>query len=71
MSWNICPKKSSIGVILMVMQALKKKGKYKETEWILCDRFLSYALGGGYVLSKDLIIYLVKNQDYLSYVDHI
>ncbi|XP_001947124.2 beta-1,3-galactosyltransferase 6 isoform X1 [Acyrthosiphon pisum] len=45
---------------------VQKSGKFKETEWILCDRYLPYALGGGYVLSKDLIIYLVKNQDYLS-----
>jgi len=49
---------------------IKKKGKFKETEWILCDRYLPYALGGGYILSKDLIIYIVKNRDYLRYVDH-
>lgn len=49
---------------------VKKRGKFKETEWTLCDRYLPYALGGGYVLSKDLIIYIVKNRDYLRYVDH-
>ena len=49
---------------------VKKRGKFKEIEWVLCDRYLPYALGGGYVLSKDLIIYIVKNRDYLRYVDH-
>lgn len=47
---------------------VQKTGKYKEAEWVLCDRYLPYAVGGGYVLSKDLIIYIVKNQDYLRYV---
>ncbi|KAE9538082.1 hypothetical protein AGLY_006054 [Aphis glycines] len=46
--------------------SIKRKGKFKETQWIACDRYLPYALGGGYVLSKDLIIYIVKNRDYLS-----
>lgn len=47
---------------------IKRAGKWKETEWILCDKYLPYALGGGYVLSKDLIIYIVNNKDYLRYV---
>lgn len=47
---------------------IKRAGKWKETEWILCDRYLPYALGGGYVLSKDLINYIVHNRDYLRYV---
>ncbi|VVC41849.1 Glycosyl transferase, family 31 [Cinara cedri] len=46
---------------------IKRAGKWKETEWILCDKYLPYALGGGYVLSKDLIIYMVNNKDYLSF----
>lgn len=33
----------------------KKVGKYIEREWFLCDRYLPYALGGGYVLSSDLV----------------
>lgn len=44
---------------------IKRAGKWKETDWILCDKYLPYALGGGYVLSKDLVMYIVNNQDYL------
>lgn len=44
---------------------IKRAGKWKETGWILCDKYLPYALGGGYVLSKDLVMYIVNNQDYL------
>ena len=33
----------------------KKAGKYIEKEWFLCDRYLPYALGGGYVISADLV----------------
>lgn len=38
-----------------------QKGKWKESEWFLCDTYLPYALGGGYILSSDLIEYLAKN----------
>ena len=34
---------------------VKKAGKWAEKEWFLCDRYLPYALGGGYVLSHDLV----------------
>lgn len=47
---------------------IKKAGKWKETGWTLCDKYLPYALGGGYVLSKDLITYIVNNSDYLRYI---
>lgn len=47
---------------------IKRVGKWKETKWILCDKYLPYALGGGYVLSKDLVTYIVNNRDYLRYV---
>ena len=33
---------------------VKKAGKWSEKEWFLCDRYLPYALGGGYILSHDL-----------------
>ncbi|XP_050429402.1 beta-1,3-galactosyltransferase 6-like [Adelges cooleyi] len=45
---------------------VKKFGKWKEDEWSLCDKYLPYALGGGYVLSNDLVTYIVNNRDYLS-----
>uniref|UniRef100_A0A0A9YDT9 Hexosyltransferase n=1 Tax=Lygus hesperus TaxID=30085 RepID=A0A0A9YDT9_LYGHE len=38
-----------------------RNGKYKETEWFLADRYLPYALGGAYVLSYDLVQYIVNN----------
>ena len=34
---------------------VKKQGKWSEKEWFLCDRYLPYALGGGYILSHDLV----------------
>ena len=40
-----------------------KVGKWAETKPYICDRYVSYALGGGYVLSKDLISYIVDNSD--------
>lgn len=47
---------------------IKRVGKWKETGWILCDKYLPYALGGGYILSQDLITYIVNNRDFLRYV---
>ncbi|CAI5441162.1 unnamed protein product [Caenorhabditis angaria] len=38
-----------------------RKGKWKEPEWNLCDRYLPYQLGGGYVLSYELVKYLAVN----------
>ena len=34
---------------------VQKSGKWQETNYVLCDRYLPYALGGGYVLSHDLV----------------
>lgn len=44
---------------------IKTTGKWKENNWILCDRYLPYALGGGYLLSKNLITYLANNSQSL------
>lgn len=44
---------------------IKSVGKWKETNWILCDNYLPYALGGGYILSKNLVSYLGQNANYL------
>ena len=30
-------------------------GKWKEDRWFTCDKYLPYALGGGYVLSADVV----------------
>ncbi|XP_076054852.1 beta-1,3-galactosyltransferase 6-like [Oratosquilla oratoria] len=44
----------------------KKTGPWKEREWILCDHYLPYALGGGYVLSSDLVAFVATNAKYLK-----
>jgi len=45
---------------------VKKRGKWKEEHaYLLCDNYLPYALGGGYVISKRCVDYLVSNQQYL------
>ena len=44
-----------------------KQGKWAETEWVLCDRYLPYALGGGYIISSDLVHYVASNSKLLKY----
>ena len=44
---------------------VKRKGKWTEKKWFLCDRYLPYALGGGYILSHDLVKRIVSNSDSL------
>ncbi|KAG8239239.1 hypothetical protein J437_LFUL018911 [Ladona fulva] len=34
---------------------VQRAGKWAEMNWVMCDRYFPYALGGGYVLSKDLV----------------
>lgn len=43
-----------------------KNGKWAESNYKLCDRYLPYALGGGYVLSANLVNYLARNSDDLQ-----
>lgn len=45
---------------------VKLSGKWKEDKWFLCDRYLPYAHGGGYVLSSDLVKLLAFNARYLT-----
>lgn len=45
---------------------VKSGGRWKESAWLLCDFYLPYALGGGYILSADLVRYLSLNRDYLN-----
>ncbi|XP_042336116.1 beta-1,3-galactosyltransferase 6 [Sceloporus undulatus] len=45
---------------------VKSGGKWKENAWLLCDYYLPYALGGGYVISADLVRYLRLSQEYLN-----
>ncbi|KAL4658558.1 beta-1,3-galactosyltransferase 6 [Arapaima gigas] len=45
---------------------VKTAGKWKESTWTLCDYYLPYALGGGYVLSTDLVHYVHISASYLK-----
>ncbi|NXU21289.1 B3GT6 galactosyltransferase, partial [Pardalotus punctatus] len=45
---------------------VKSGGKWKESAWVLCDFYLPYALGGGYVISADLVRYLRLSREYLN-----
>lgn len=44
---------------------VKRVGKWKEKSWFLCDRYLPYALGGGYVLSQMLVKFIAENSHML------
>ncbi|XP_071946148.1 beta-1,3-galactosyltransferase 6-like [Antedon mediterranea] len=43
-----------------------KAGKYAEKDFKLCDRYLPYALGGGYILSKDIVSFVAQNSKQLN-----
>lgn len=45
---------------------VKKRGPWKEPDWIFCDFYLPYALGGGYVLSVDLVRFIANNRHSLK-----
>eukprot|EP00063_Salmo_salar_P046619 XP_014021454.1 PREDICTED: beta-1,3-galactosyltransferase 6-like isoform X1 [Salmo salar] len=45
---------------------VKTAGKWRESAWELCDYYLPYALGGGYLLSCDLIHYVRINAAFLK-----
>jgi len=40
---------------------VKTKGLWKEPNWKLCDYYLPYARGGGYVISREVVKYLALN----------
>lgn len=46
--------------------SVKKAGKYQELNWFLCDKYIPYALGGGYVLSGDLVKLIALNSAHLK-----
>ncbi len=45
---------------------VKRKGQWSESNWILCDRYLPYALGGGYIISKELVDFVAQNAPLLQ-----
>ena len=49
-------------------QKVKKRprSKWAEYNWFLCDHYLPYAFGGGYVISADLIHKIASMADYLQ-----
>lgn len=42
---------------------IKRAGQWQETNYNLCDHYLPYALGGGYVLSKNLASFIAEHGD--------
>lgn len=42
------------------------KGKWAEHNWFLCDHFLPFAMGGGYIISADLVHRVARNADGLQ-----
>ncbi|CAK1548502.1 unnamed protein product [Leptosia nina] len=42
-------------------------GKWEEKDWFLCDTYLPYALGGGYVISHSIVDYIARNAEFLSH----
>ena len=45
---------------------IKTEGAWAENQWILCDTYLPYAKGGGYVLSSDIVDYIARNSHFLK-----
>lgn len=45
---------------------IQQRGQWKESNYKLCDRYLPYALGGGYVLSKNLVSYIATYGAHLT-----
>ncbi|KAI8500822.1 UDP-Gal betaGal beta 1,3-galactosyltransferase, polypeptide 6 [Branchiostoma belcheri] len=43
-----------------------KEGIYEEKDWFLCDTYLPYAFGGGYILSADLAHFIARNAHWLK-----
>ena len=44
----------------------RKSSEYKDPTWDLTATYLPFALGGGYILSSDLIAHLVRRRNYLN-----
>lgn len=43
-----------------------KTGKWGEKKWFLCNSYLPYALGGGYIVSSDIVNILASLSPYLQ-----
>jgi len=40
---------------------VKHLGRWAESSWVLCDRYLPHARGGGYVLSAAIVEFIANN----------
>ncbi|XP_065194352.1 beta-1,3-galactosyltransferase 6-like [Sycon ciliatum] len=45
--------------------APKHHGQWAERNYVLCDRYITYAKGGAYVLDSSLVAYIARNRDML------
>ncbi|XP_055389425.1 beta-1,3-galactosyltransferase 6 [Condylostylus longicornis] len=45
---------------------IKTKGIWKETHYNLCNHYIPYALGGGYVISRNIALYIKNNGKYFN-----
>lgn len=48
---------------------IKHEGKWKETKWIVCETYLPYATGNGYVLGQQLV-HSVMSHDHWNNLSH-
>ena len=42
------------------------EGKWAEPKWYICDSYVTFAVGGGYFLSFELVAYIVDNSEKLK-----
>lgn len=45
---------------------IKTRGQWKENHFNLCSKYLPYALGGGYIISRKLVQYVHTNSEILN-----
>lgn len=45
---------------------VKTGGQWKEMNFHACDRYLPYALGGGYIITYNIAVYVAENKDILN-----
>lgn len=45
---------------------VQKKGKWSEVSYQICDRYVPYALGGGYIISWKVVEFLARSADDLK-----
>ena len=45
---------------------VQTRGKWADAEYKLCDRYIPYALGGGYILGRELVQFIADNSRLLE-----